>query len=272
MGEKKRAFGSTNKRCSGLSRASQYCRTWTCPGCNATTPSPPSPVSPDGPFLANGPPPALTQFLQFNCNGLRHCTDELAHFLVTHSILVAVIQESKLTEAANPPTFPGYTLVRRGKPIGPRAGGGGLCFIVSHTVSYSPIPSDHLFPGNATAELQGISISIDGAQLHLLTSQGAPSSPDLTLISPHLALDAVWTPLARLSSDHLPISISLNSMNSPNNRPSRTYINLRRSHYDGYAADTETAFGAAVPPSSCSQGEVFFRGVLTSAARRQVNP
>ncbi|KAA0192383.1 hypothetical protein HAZT_HAZT002411 [Hyalella azteca] len=48
-----------------------------------------------------------------------------------------------------------------------------------------------------------------------LPSQGAPSSPDVTLISPHLALDAVWTPLARLNSDHLPISISLDSLNPP---------------------------------------------------------
>ncbi|KAA0187452.1 hypothetical protein HAZT_HAZT006176 [Hyalella azteca] len=119
---------------------------------------------------------------------------------------------------------------------------------------------------------------IDSSQLVLLNqdiptrlpSQGAPSSPDLTLISPHLALDAVWTPLAHLNSDHLPISISLDSMNSPNNHPFHTYINLCRADLDGYASETEAAFSTAAPPSSCSQGEVFFRRVCTLAARRHI--
>ncbi|KAA0196554.1 hypothetical protein HAZT_HAZT005288 [Hyalella azteca] len=123
---------------------------------------------------------------------------ELAHFLVTHSVLVVAIQDSKLTEASNIPTFPGYTLVRRDKPIGPRTGDGGLFFIVNHTVLYSPIPSDHLFPGDSTTEHQAISklfsISIDGAQFHLYniyipppTSCPPGFSPSL---SPLLKLDA----------------------------------------------------------------------------------
>ncbi|KAA0201402.1 hypothetical protein HAZT_HAZT012201 [Hyalella azteca] len=104
-----------HKLCSGLSRVSQYYHTWTCPRCNAPPPPfspptaplpPPTPRLPDGPFFANGPPPAPAHFLQFNCNGLRHCAVELAHFLVTHSILVAAIQESKLTEVSNPPDLP----------------------------------------------------------------------------------------------------------------------------------------------------------------------
>ncbi|KAA0184157.1 hypothetical protein HAZT_HAZT008960 [Hyalella azteca] len=103
-----------------------------------------------------------------------------------------------------------------------------------------------------------------------LLSQGAPSSPDLTLISPHLALDAVWTPLARLNSDHLPISISLDSLNPPNNHPTCTYINFRQADWEGYTANTETAFSAAAHPSSCSQAEILFRRILTLAARRHI--
>ncbi|KAA0200318.1 hypothetical protein HAZT_HAZT001911 [Hyalella azteca] len=103
-----------------------------------------------------------------------------------------------------------------------------------------------------------------------LPSQGAPLSPDLTLISPHLALDAVWTPLARLNFDHLPFSISLDSLNPLNNRTTRTYINFRQADWDGYTANTEAAFSAAAPPSSCSQGEILFRRILTLAARRHV--
>ncbi|KAA0187453.1 hypothetical protein HAZT_HAZT006177 [Hyalella azteca] len=66
---------------------------------------------------AHRPTLALIHFLQFYCNGLRHCAVELAHFLISHSILIAAIQESKLTEASNPPSFPGYTLVRCDRPI-----------------------------------------------------------------------------------------------------------------------------------------------------------
>ncbi|XP_018025319.1 uncharacterized protein LOC108680902 [Hyalella azteca] len=206
-------------------------------------PTPPLPGLLDDPFLAHRPTLALIHFLQFYCNGLRHCAVELAHFLISHSILIAAIQESKLTEASNPPSFPGYTL-------------------------------DDRMAARGAALLN----QIDSSQLVLLNqdiptrlpSQGAPSSPDLTLISPHLALDAVWTPLAHLNSDHLPISISLDSMNSPNNHPFHTYINLCRADLDGYASETEAAFSTAAPPSSCSQGEVFFRRVCTLAARRHI--
>ncbi|KAA0183355.1 hypothetical protein HAZT_HAZT003633 [Hyalella azteca] len=109
---------------------------------------------------------------------------------------------------------------------------------------FSVTQDDH-----AAAPCEALMNQVDSSQLFLLNqdtptrlpSQAAPSSPDLTLISPHLALDAVWTLLARLNSDHLPISISLDSMNTSMNRPTRTYINFRRADWDAYVADTEAA-------------------------------
>ena len=42
-----------------------------------------------------------------------------------------------------------------------------------------------------------------------LPTRGAPSSPDLTFCSAHLALAAAWQPATRLNSDHLPILINI---------------------------------------------------------------
>jgi hypothetical protein len=41
-----------------------------------------------------------------------------------------------------------------------------------------------------------------------LPGNGAPSSPDVTLISAHLLPSVSWSTATRLNSDHLPISVS----------------------------------------------------------------
>ncbi|KAF2358597.1 Reverse transcriptase domain [Trinorchestia longiramus] len=115
--------------------------------------------------------------------------------MATHSVLIAAIQETKLSLFSKPRAFPTYSFVRRDRPPSRRAGGSGLAFLIHHSIFYSLLPSDHLFPDSPTR----------------LPSNGNPSSPDLTIASPHLALETSWTPLTRLNSDHLPIAISFST-------------------------------------------------------------
>jgi hypothetical protein len=57
-----------------------------------------------------------------------------------------------------------------------------------------------------------------------LPSQGNSNSPDVTLISAHLALSAVWGTHVKCNSDHLPILIDVGGY-SPPVRSAKTYMN-----------------------------------------------
>ncbi|KAF2361496.1 Reverse transcriptase domain [Trinorchestia longiramus] len=95
--------------------------------------------------ITNPPPPHSFPILQYNCNGLQHCSSELTHFMSTHSVVIAAIQETKLFPSLKPNLFPSHSFVRRDRPPGWRAGGGGA-FLIHHSIPYSLLPSDHLFP------------------------------------------------------------------------------------------------------------------------------
>ena len=106
---------------------------------------------------------------------------------------------------------------------------------------------------------RGVSIAeaIDSSPLCLLNEDsptrlppsGTPSSPDLTLISGHLALTASWLPSISLNSDHLPILINLveETQNSLKSQPI-LHNNYRRADWASYTDFTESAFSALPPP------------------------
>ena len=114
--------------------------TWMCPTCNPVQPAiapqnPPIPlsVSPGGQAAMNQPAPhpiplasspggraALAQghFLQFNTNGITNSRQEINDLLKQQDILVACIQETKLTSNSATPIFDKYTVERRDRPVG----------------------------------------------------------------------------------------------------------------------------------------------------------
>ena len=98
-----------------------------------------------------------------------------------------------------------------------------------------------------------------------LPNNGNPNSPDLTLISAHLALPALWTTHVKLNSDHLPITIDLGD-DSPPARSARTYTNFRLADWGKYLLETEANFASLPDPVSCDAGEKVFRGVLLEAS------
>ena len=127
--------------------------------------------------------------------------------------------------------------------------------------------------GNAIADLiSDSSITLlNTNQPTRLPKTGNPSSPDLTLCSPHLSLDADWTPLTTLNSDHLPIIITidhdLTSLSAP---PKHTFTNFRRARWNDYLEETEADFAGLPLPASCEAGEVVFRKVLLKASLHHI--
>ena len=107
------------------------------------------------------PPPATRgHFLQWNANGIQNSQEQLLQFLDDRKILVACVQETKLSDRSPPPTFKNYSVIRKDRPGGR---GGGLITLVHHSVKYQEA---HLpFPGDNTIEHQAVTVDVDGAHL-----------------------------------------------------------------------------------------------------------
>ena len=276
------------------------------------------------------PPPSLN-FLQFNCNGIQHGHRELSSYLHDKQILVACLQETKLTSTSKTPSFANYNMVRKDRPS--QDGGGGLAILVHHSISFLPFNTDQFFQHDNISEHQGIIITLPGgvSTLHLiniyippctscppghtpvldplfgglqlldclvmgdfnahnpawfsatddhraesrgkliidlinasnltilneetntptrLPRAGRPSSPDLTLISSHLALDTQWKTEVSLGSDHLPILISIIDMTYSYKGEIRCFTNYRRADWQGFKHEVELLLLNATPQST----------------------
>ena len=112
-------------RCSGLTRSSQYVfGVWRCSGCASVrvpTPppaTPPRPLPPTSPPVAPNVPQARGHFLQININGILNSHQQLLQLLRDQNILIACIQETKLTATSVLPPFPNYAVLRKDRPQG----------------------------------------------------------------------------------------------------------------------------------------------------------
>ena len=350
-----------HKVCSGLARVGHYRPDWRCPPCTSpsTATSTPSPLltsnssdsTHDSPSSndPHQPLPSHTtgSILQFNCNGIQNSHQEISSLLHSQCILVAAIQESKLSDTSLLRDFPNFTPLRRDRP-GP-SGEGGLLTLVHESISFTPLDTDHLFPNDTIIEHYAITAIINGVPIkifniyipptsscpsdyspdlqHLFQTQGDsiilgdfnahhpawysqtsdwraasrgdliytalcdsdltllntdsptrlptngnPSSPDLTIATPHIAIDSEWRTITTLNSDHLPIIVQLGSsfsMEFP--EPAhRTFINFKKADWEAFSRETEDAFATLQVPSSCSTGEKVFRQILLSASLKHI--
>ena len=359
-----------HKRCSGLSFTSNYSPDWRCRSCMAggapaaddpvmdgqlvdhsglsADPGEPVPQCHTHPNPQHLPSSGLS-ILQLNCNGLQHCQQELSAYLQDKKIFIACLQETKLTSTSNAPSFVNYNLVRRDRPS--QDGGGGLAFLVHHSVSFLPYNTDQFFQHDNVTEHQGIIITLPGGtsslhivniyippctscppghtvvldplfgdlQLHdsLITGDfnahnpawfsntddhraesrgeilidlinasnlsllnkdtptrlpraGRSSSPDLTLISSHLVLDAGWYTEVSLGSDHLPILISVTDMAYSYKGEQRCFTNYRRADWTGFQREVENLLQNSPPPSSADSGEVILREIVLTASKHHI--
>ena len=95
------------------------------------------------------------------------------------------------------------------------------------------------------------------------------TSPDISLISAHLAMAVNWSVDAKLSSDHLPISISFVD-DQPNPRLSRTFTNFHRADWNGYRTELESLVSHLLPPTSCASGEKKLRSAILTASKHNI--
>ena len=140
-----RCSGCTNwvhlaKKCSQLNAISDYApATYICPACR------PAPV-PLRDVRVPAPANAPVDFavLQLNVNGLRNKANELEALLTERKIMVAALQEMKLSPKQKTPKFCNYTVVRKDRTDR----GGGLAILVHHSLAFTehmlpPLPEDN---------------------------------------------------------------------------------------------------------------------------------
>lgn len=96
------------------------------------------------------------------------------------------------------------------------------------------------------------------------------SSPDITLATENLIMDADWKTEAALGSDHLAILVSLQREEETTTSPARTFINFRKANWEGFREDTEAAFARLAPPDDVFQGERLARRIITKAAANNI--
>ena len=95
------------------------------------------------------------------------------------------------------------------------------------------------------------------------------TSPDISLISAHLALAVTWLPIVQLSSDHLPIIIAFDD-DTPNPRQAKTFVNFNRADWTKFKEEADSLVSQLPPPSSCSSGEKLFRKAVLTASKHHI--
>ena len=93
------------------------------------------------------------------------------------------------------------------------------------------------------------------------------SSPDISLSSSDLLPCSTWTALPALSSDHLPIIVSLKVNISKSFAPQKTYINFEKADWEGFQDFTEGKFANLPPPNDPIKGEKTFKDILNKATK-----
>lgn len=97
------------------------------------------------------------------------------------------------------------------------------------------------------------------------------TSPDISLSSAHLSLVSTWLAHASLSSDHLPITISLPDDSLLPPLPKDTcYVNFHRADVQKFKEYTESEFENAAPPTSAAEGAAVFQRILLTGAKHAV--
>ncbi|WP_333764851.1 reverse transcriptase domain-containing protein [Streptomyces sp. IBSBF 2390] len=92
------------------------------------------------------------------------------------------------------------------------------------------------------------------------------SSPDITLASPSLLTSTDWSTASALSSDHIPIIISLQRSVTKTKTDRHTFVNFKKADWNGYRTYLENKFEALRPPQTVFEGEKVFRTLLKKAA------
>ena len=94
------------------------------------------------------------------------------------------------------------------------------------------------------------------------------SSPDITLATPAILPYITWKTETNLTSDHLPITISLKAQILKIKSEDKVYINFAKADWVGFKEYTEEKFSRLPTPTNSIKGEKAFRRILNNASKK----
>ena len=128
----------------------------------------------------------------------------------------------------------------------------------------NPDPRGRLLADTISGQVYGV---LNEDQPTRVTNQSS-TAPDISLASPNLIPTTTWKVENKLSSDHLPISISLSIDVKRFNSKHFTFINFSKANWPEFTEFTENIFSSARNVTNVVQAEKFFRNALLRASRK----
>ena len=99
-----------------------------------------------------------------------------------------------------------------------------------------------------------------------LPTNGRSASPDISLASNDIALLSDWSVSTSLTSDHMPILITINSELSTIDGPQRTYINFKKKNCACYAEACDKYLAEDGETRTVEQAEKTYRKAVNKAS------
>ena len=97
------------------------------------------------------------------------------------------------------------------------------------------------------------------------------TSPDITSISTSLYNNTTWNTKHSLSSDHLPIFITLTTNTKYQlHQHKQSYTNYKKADWKKYTEETETAFSLMAPPSNSHTANKTFTDIILHADKHHI--
>ena len=124
---------------------------------------------------------------------------------------------------------------------------------------------------------RNLSEALDNLQLGILNEDqptriqnNTSTAPDISIASLRLLPTSQWKIKPALSSDHLPILITISTLVKKIKAPKRTYINFIKADWDKFTEYTEEEFGKIAMTDNVCTAEKTFRKILNKAAGRHI--
>ena len=96
-----------------------------------------------------------------------------------------------------------------------------------------------------------------------LPSNGPQSSPDISLASLALLPYITWETKTEMGSDHLPITIKIETEIKQITSDIRIYINFKKADWTAFQTETEVEFAKLTQPNDVHDGELALRKIIT---------
>ncbi len=98
----------------------------------------------------------------------------------------------------------------------------------------------------------------------------ASTAPDISMATSSLIPTTNWKLDTSLSSDHLPIIISISAELRKTNTPNYTYVNYNKADWDKFQEYTENIFSTAREVTDVFEAEKYFSKILQEAAGKYI--